>query len=200
MTLSADNPIEHVLSTCASHDGAMLLHYALRDESLWNQHKLRTSDDGPHRHVHDIWVRCLDWKVMQRDPARFNEPHESVWYPVTQGPLGLARDLAMSMWRHVGGVDLGGVLITKIPAGTCVLPHVDHGWHARYYEKFAFSIAANGMQEFCFEKKRLVTEQGDWFTFDNQYSHWVTNPSPQDRITMIVCIRRPKPPNPNGPT
>lgn len=201
MTLSADNPIELAIeSTDYTSQSARVFAEILRGPGLWNGHKLRTANDGPHRHVHDIWLRCLDWEVMSKDPARFNEPHESTWYPLAREELGLLADMAVDIFKHVGGVELGGVLVTKIPAGCCVMPHVDQGWHARHYEKFAFSIAANEMQEFCFEKKRLVTQPGDVFTFDNQYSHWVTNPSPQDRITMIVCIRRPRPPDLDEPT
>lgn len=191
MTLSADNPIEIVVGTTHMlQESAQDIAEVLRNQTLWNQHKLRTNDDGPHRHVHDIWVRCLDWSVMKADPAAFNRKHESSWYPIADDELLVAKNIAVGIFKHVGGVELGGVLITKIPAGTCVLPHIDKGWHARHYEKYAFQIQANERQEFCFDKKRLVTQSGDFFTFDNQYSHWVTNLSDEDRITMIVCIRK----------
>lgn len=201
MNLGRDNPIqlERIANpSMVSH--AEELQGVLKDVTLWNQHRLRTDLLGPHRYVSDIWVRCLDWAVMQKDPALFNEAHESSWYPMATQRLSLAKWLAEWICAQVGGEKIGGVLITKIPAGTCVLPHIDRGWHARHYQKFAFSIAAHPMQEFCFEKKRLVTVSGDWFSFDNSYTHWVTNPSPLDRITMIVCIKRPTPPDPNGPT
>lgn len=194
--LSESNPIELV---CTMPNSAQMLASVLQGAE-WNEHRMRTVVDGPHRHVSDIWVRCLDWKVMQRNPADFNLPHRSSWYPKTSGILRMAKSIAIDIYNYIGGEQLGGVLITKIPAGCCVMPHIDHGWHARFYEKYALSIQAEAPQEFCFEKKRLTTQQGDVFTFDNRYSHWVTNPSPQDRITMIVCIKRPAPPDKNGPT
>lgn len=188
MTLSADNPIEW--TGLRLPNSARQLSDVLQDPTLWNRHRLRTTYEGPHRHVDDIWVRCLDWEIMRDSPVAFNEPHDSTWYPIAHEQLAPARDLARDIAEYFKATKIGGVLITKIPAGCCVLPHIDNGWHARHYEKFAFSIAANEMQEFCFDRKRLTTHPGDVFTFDNQYSHWVTNPSTTDRITMIVCIRR----------
>lgn len=187
MTLSADNPIE-----MRYQNGVHVSYLAqlLEDPALWNQHRLRTTREGPHRHVDDIWVRCLDWGVMRERPEMFNQPHESSWYPVAHNELHEAKSIAGAIMQVVGGKELGGVLITRIPAGCCVLPHVDEGWHARAHRKFAVQIQANDLQEFCFEKKRLVTRPGDVFEFDNQYSHWVTNPSSEPRVTMIVCVRR----------
>lgn len=188
MILTAANPIKRLQSGAKVESLAALL-----DEhpEIWNTHRLRTANEGPHRHVQDIWVRCLDWQVMKNRLAAFDAPHESSWYPVADR-FPLLRAWAEAMCHAYGGAKIGGVLITKIPAGMCVLPHIDHGWHARHYDKVALQIKANRMQEFCFETKRLVTEPGDVFTFDNQYTHWVTNPSAEDRITMICCIRREK--------
>jgi hypothetical protein len=165
------------------------LRKALDDPGLWDRHTLRTASYGtPHSHISDIWVRYNDWANYTGDYAAFNGPHESVWYPVANEiPV---RSLAMEMMHFVGGTKLGGILITKIPAGQRVEPHVDNGWHAQHYEKFAISIAANEQQAFCFEGERLVTRTGDSFHFDNSALHWVDNDSDEDRITMICCIRR----------
>ena len=113
--------------------------------------------------------------------------HESIWYPAAD--LLPIKELCADLMRFVGGVRLGGVLITRIPAGKQCKPHTDPGWHARYYDKFGLQIAANDKQAFCFDGHRLVTKPGDIFWFDNSYTHWVENDSDEDRITMIVCIR-----------
>ena len=85
---------------------------------------------------------------------------------------------------------MGGVLITKIPAGKECKPHTDPGWHARYYEKVAIQIQSAPGQAFCFEGESLETRPGDVFWFDNAFTHWVTNPTPYDRITLIACIQK----------
>lgn len=153
---------------------------------LWDQNTTRTKGYGPHARVSDIWVRYNS--IENLDKGDFNGEHDSVWYPAAK--VLPVRPLLFGLMREVEGERLGGVLITRIPAGANVEPHIDQGWHARYYEKFALQIQAAEGQQFCFEDERLVTRTGDLFTFNNAYTHWVTNASDTDRITMICCIRR----------
>ena len=100
------------------------------------------------------------------------------------------RELVYPLLAGLNGTRLGGVLITKIAAGKECKPHQDNGWHARYYEKFAIQIASAPGQRFCFEGESLETKPGDIFKFDNSHVHWVTNPTPYDRITLIACLQR----------
>jgi uncharacterized cupin superfamily protein len=93
------------------------------------------------------------------------------------------------LMTHFRGERLGGVLITQIPPGHSCKPHADDGWHARHFEKFAIQIESGPGQYFCFEGERLETKPGDLFTFDNAHTHWVTNDTPHNRITLIACIR-----------
>lgn len=150
----------------------------------WNERPLRTqSPESPHYECDDVWVRYAS--PMEPTPSG---PHISVWYPVVrQLPI---RALATKIMTAVGGKTLGGVLITRIPAGKAVKPHKDSGWHAEFYEKYAISIKADKKQAFCFEDSNLVTEDGDLWTFVNQNVHWVFNNSTEDRITAIFCIKR----------
>ncbi len=149
---------------------------------LWDQHTARTENPAsPHHGLSDIWARFAE------RGANGGEPHESVWYPAAD--LLPVRELVYPLMSLVRGDRLGGVLITKIPAGRECKPHSDPGWHARYYQKFAVQLAADAGQAFHFEGERLVTKPGDLFWFDNAFTHWVTNPTPHDRITVIACIK-----------
>jgi hypothetical protein len=90
----------------------------------------------------------------------------------------------------IDGEELGGVLITRIPAGCQVAPHQDFGWHAKFFNrKFLISLRANDKQAFCFEGETMVTQPGDVFEFNNAEKHWVVNDSREARISLIVCIR-----------
>lgn len=150
---------------------------------LWDQHTERTaSPASPHHGLSDIWAR---YAAAGEDPSG---PHESTWYPAAN--LLPVRDLVYPLLSAVRGTRLGGVLITKIPAGAECRPHTDPGWHARYYDKFAIQIASAPRQEFCFEGESMETKPGDVFWFDNSHTHWVTNPTPHDRITLIACIQK----------
>lgn len=161
------------------------IHWALQQHpELWNQHTARTADPAsPHHGLDDIWARY-------GDPARATDgaPHDSFWYPAAD-LLGIKK-LCLDIMHAVGGVELGGVLITRIPPGAMCKPHVDPGWHARRYDKFAVQITSAPGQRFHFEGESLETKPGDLFWFDNQYTHWVTNDTPYERVTMIVCIRK----------
>jgi hypothetical protein len=149
---------------------------------LWDENRARTRDAGsPHHELHDIWARYAAPGVDA------SKPHEAVWYPCAN--LLPVRELVYPLMSVLHGDQLGGVLITKIPPGKSCKPHSDPGWHARHYQKFALQIQSHPKQAFHFESQSLVTKPGDLFWFDNQYTHWVTNDSDQDRITMIVCIR-----------
>jgi hypothetical protein len=165
-------------------DVSGLVQQLARNPDVWNRHRERTATKGtPHREVSDIWVRYGD------TPDACSRPHKSHWYPcVSQIPA--AWSLARRMFHMVGGKQLGGVLITRVPAGGEVKPHVDHGWHAAFYEKFAVQVKGNAEQAFCFEDGSLSALPGETYTFQNDRLHWVTNPSAEDRMTMIVCIRR----------
>lgn len=151
---------------------------------LWNQHTARTADPAsPHHGLDDIWARY-------GDPARAHDgqAHQSHWYPAAE-TLGI-KQMCLDLMHMVGGTELGGVLVTRIPPGARCRPHTDQGWHARYYDKFAVQIASAPGQRFCFEGESLETRPGDVFWFDNQHLHWVDNDTPYERVTMIVCIRK----------
>jgi hypothetical protein len=150
---------------------------------LWNMHTERTeSPDSPHYGLDDIWVR-----YGKPEHAVNNQAHAAQWYPCAD-MLGV-KQLCLDLMRHVGGVELGGVLITRIKPGKICRPHEDHGWHARYYDKFLVQISSAPGQAFHFEDERLETKPGDVAWFDNKYTHWVTNDTPYERVSMIVCIR-----------
>ena len=157
---------------------------------VWDTITHRTSNPtSPHREVSDIWVRYNPIENFDGDMMKFNAEHISQWYPVIE-ELPDARLLAETIAEEFEAKQLGAVLITKIPAGKNCYPHIDQGWHARYYEKFALQVRGNHQQSFHVQEEILRTEDGDLFAFDNSYPHWVFNPSDEDRITMIVCIRR----------
>jgi len=157
--------------------------WALQENpTLWDQNRARTEpEDSPHHGLSDIWARYAAPGVDG------SQPHESVWYPCAD--LMPVRELVYPLMPAVQGDHLGGVLITKIPPGKTCRPHVDPGWHARFYSKYAVQIQSHPRQAFHFDGESLVSKPGDVYFFDNAFTHWVTNDSDQDRITLICCIR-----------
>lgn len=155
---------------------------------LWDQHRDRLDRYGsPHTGVSDIWVRFNDWKYHDQGVAFFQGPHESVWYDCIVH-LPAIWSLVRRVKRFMGASQLGGVLITRIPPGGEVKPHIDTGWHANHYRKVAVQLKGNAQQAFCFEGCELRPEAGDAYEFDNGVLHWVTNDSQEERITLICCL------------
>ena len=178
--MSTLSPISHI----GRISGTEQILWNLRAHpELWNLNAERTSkEDSPHREVDDIWVR---YASNSSDAAG---PHDSVWYPDSDA-LDV-RGAVLDVFTRLGGTKLGGVLITRIPPGKQVYPHVDLGWHARHYEKFAVQIASAPGQRFRFDHNELEPCPGDVYTFDNSRRHWVENPTPYERVTLIICMRR----------
>lgn len=160
-----------------------------RNPSYWNLYKNRTENyTSPHSGVSDIWIRYRDIKDFNGDWAEFNTEHDPIWYEASD-VMPAFKDIAFNLMSLVHGERLGGILITKIPAGGSVAPHVDISWHASYYDKYAVQLESHPDQAFCFDEGEYSARPGEIYWFNNQVTHWVRNDSPVDRITLIVCIR-----------
>jgi len=151
---------------------------------FWNQHTQRTENPAsPHHDVSDIFVRYA------ADPTA-QGPHESVWYPCAS--ILPIKPLVFDVMAFVEGERLGGVLITKIPAGKDVKPHIDQGWHASTYRKFCIQVASAPGQKFVVDDEALEPRPGDLYEFRNEFMHYVINPTDTDRISLIVCVQTSK--------
>lgn len=154
--------------------------------AIWNQYTERTdSPSSPHREVDDVWYRYCGRDNFEH----CHEPHQSVWYPQADMTPAVY-DIVEQVCHEVHVEILGGVLMTRIPPGKNVYPHVDGGWHADFYDKICVSVKANKYQAFSFPGVNHVSEPGDAFWFENSIEHWVTNPSDEERISLIICLKQ----------
>ena len=171
-----------------------LLEQIEANPDLWDQNRFRTIGGygNPHAKLSDIVVRFNDWKNWTGDRARFNDEHDSVWWAAYER-LPYIQPLVFDLARIFFAERIGMVLITKIPPQTTCEPHVDAGWHANHYLKFALQLKSAPGQAFCYEGFRLETRPGDLYAFDNSKPHWVENPTDQERWTLIICLRLKQP-------
>lgn len=140
---------------------------------VWNRNKARTEHPrSPHREVDDIWVR---------NP-------QGQWQAVAD-EIPAVHAIIEEMADFVSAMEMGGVLITRVPSGCQVYPHVDTGWHAEYYEKYAIQVQGTPEQTFSFLDCEHRCAAGDSYTFRNDVPHWVTNFTDEPRITLIICVR-----------
>jgi len=145
-------------------------------------------DAGPvHAQMNDIWLRYGNIPT-DGDYSKIANEHDSVWLK----DLPACKRICFDVMALVDGERLGGVLITKLPAGGKILPHTDSGWHASYYDKYYVPIKNEYGADFCFDGGVINPDIGDVWAFDNSYLHWVNNDSYSDRIAMIICIKQTK--------
>lgn len=159
---------------------------------LWDYMPYRKQGNGtPHAHMSDIWIRYRRREEF-KEAADYKAPHIPVWYPAYY-ELPSLRKIIFDLMRDVQGESICGVLITRIPAGEGIDPHVDEGWHVNYTDKFYLTLKNSKGSEFVCShdgvEESLCPNPGEIWRFDNRKPHWVKNNSQEDRITLIICIR-----------
>jgi hypothetical protein len=171
---------------------ARLLDQLDEHPELWDKHNMRTSlyPDSPHRNAHDIWLRFNAFENFDpANPQAFLDEHEPVWYPAIED-LPEAKKIIEEIALICGIEEIGGVLITKIPAGKSIFPHADSGWNCHYFlEKYLLLLQSAPGQHFCYKDEIHEGEAGDLFIFDNRTVHWVENWADVDRISLIISGR-----------
>lgn len=148
-------------------------------------------DAGPiHNQMDDIWLRYGDitQMIVTGDYSDIAKEHDAVWLK----GLPECRKLCFKVMSMVDGERLGGVLITRLPAGGEILKHTDNGWHADYYDKYYIPIENEKGAVFGFDEGDINPDLGDVWAFDNSFTHWVKNNTNKERIAMIVCIKQSK--------
>ncbi len=166
-------------------DVAPLLNAIRRQPELWDQNTLRTTHPGTsHGEVNDIWLRFNECK----NAVEVVDSTECVNYP-PMFALPQARPLIFALMNRVEGERLGRVIITRLPPGGKITPHIDEGTPATYYDRY--HIVLHSMPGVMFragdEAVNMLSGQVWWF--NNNAEHEVVNNSDDDRITMIVDIR-----------
>lgn len=149
----------------------------------------RAAPDSPHRETSDIWLRwaageLIDCPLLNTGPFPFR------FYPAWRElpGLGFVYDHVLS---RVRAEEIGGILLTRIPAGKQVYPHSDTGgWHQEHFNlKVWVPLRANpGCVNTCGDEA-VVMEPGSAWTFDNGIVHAVRNEGDSERICLILCFR-----------
>lgn len=185
---------QHMKKLPFSFDTQNALDELAENPDLWNQIDFRTKlyENSPHREVSDIILRYRDYAEFDADDAKhFSDKHESIWWDAIEKLPEVRKLIDSIMWQMPSHAELGGVLITKIPAGKQVYPHSDAGhWHPEYYRKKVLVLLQSAKdQSFNFDGESHTGISGEVFEFDNLPVHWVINESPVDRISLILAIR-----------
>lgn len=171
-------------------DTRLLLRQIEENPQLWDEHPERKIGiDSPHSEMSDIWVRFRP-KDELTGVQSYAEPHIPAWYS-SRRILTEVERICHVMMAHFKAVQLGGVLITKIPAGGSIKPHDDRGrWHPEFFNtKIYIPLQSNSeCVNYC-EQAHVNMKVGEVWTFDNLKIHSVENNGDTDRITLIISMR-----------
>jgi hypothetical protein len=158
-----------------------------RNADLWDANPMRRTYPGtPHGQMVDIAVRYMPEADVTLDARRAE--HRNVFWPAWY-KLPALRPLVFGLMARAQAVELGSILITRLPPGGEILPHSDAGsWAPCFYNcKCHITVAGSALVRCDDEVCRFET--GTVFTFDNLLTHSIKNDAECDRIVVIVSMR-----------
>lgn len=164
-----------------------LLNQINRQPNLWDENTLRTKHPGTaHSQVSDIWVWFNDIAPLLEDKV-INDK-EVIPYRAWK-ELPALRPIIFALMRQVEAVRLGRVIITRLPPGKEITPHVDMGAPAEYYSRFHLAIQCLPGNIFKIGDEEVSFRTGEIWWIDNKIQHSVINNSGDDRIVCIIDLR-----------
>lgn len=180
--------MKHFFRIASGVDVIPLLAAIHRHPELWDQHKLRTSHPHtPHKECSDIWVWFNEIKddISKTIDDVQTFPYEA-WDRLPQ-----IRPIVFDLMRRVEATQLGRVIISRLPPGGKIDPHVDMGTPATFYTRFQVALQCAPGCVFGIGDEEVVFSPGEVWMIDNNSEHYVINNSKQDRIALIIDVRIP---------
>jgi hypothetical protein len=158
-----------------------------RADHLWDKNPERRLYAGsPHSAMTDITVRYMPEADITMETRRLE--HRNVFWPAWHA-LPSLRPMVFALMARVQAVELGSILITKLPPGKAIEPHSDKGhWAPEWYNTKCHVTLAGSAQVRC-EDDTATFATGSVWTFDNLLIHSIDCISAGDRIACIVSMR-----------
>jgi len=158
-----------------------------RADHLWDRNPERRLYPGtPHAAMTDITVRYMPEADVTMEARRTE--HRNVFWPAWHAMPSL-RPMVFALMTRVQAVELGSILITKLPTGKMIDPHSDAGnWAPAYYNCKAHITLAGSALVRC-EDDAIEMKTGTIWTFNNLLNHSVECIGEYDRVSCIVSMR-----------
>ena len=159
---------------------------------LWG-HRLpiRTAfPNSPQREADDIIFRFNDLSqhVTQDTLPQIFDDIKCVWFPPVL-VMPIINVLSLFIMQAVHGEELGRVMITKLPPGGVIHPHVDEGGYADYYDRFHLCLSSGDHNVFQAGDEIITMNPGELYWFNRKAEHSVSNDDDVDRIHLIIDCR-----------
>lgn len=159
----------------------------MNNANLWNENTLRTKHPGTaHSQVSDIWVFFNEISIDEE----FSVMDDKLVRPYRAwDKLPSLRPILFALMNQVQAVQLGRVIITRLPPGKIIEPHVDMGAPATYFTRYQLAIQCNPGNTFYIGDEEMSFRTGDIWQINNNEEHGVVNNSNDDRIVCIFDMR-----------
>jgi hypothetical protein len=159
-----------------------------RNEHLWDEDDTRRTYAGtPHGDMVDITARYMP-PDQAADLENRRRSHRNEWWPAWHA-LPALRPVVFGLMARVQAVELGSILLTRLPRRGEILSHSDAGnWAPEWYNCKAHWTVKGKAIVTC-EDELCGFTAGTVWTFDNLLRHSVCNTGEEDRIVVIVSMR-----------
>lgn len=180
--------MKHFLCLAVNLDVLPLLYAVSRQPHLWDQNRVRTSFAGsPHAEVHDI---LLFFQAPGYDASDGDQGHECTPYPAWFA-LPEARPLVFGLMSRIQATRLGRVMITRLPPGAHIPPHIDSVHQTTYYCRNHITLCSPPDCTFVIEDETVQMRPGEAWRVDNGKEHAVYNNGTTERWSLIIDLHSP---------
>ncbi len=157
------------------------------NSNLYNEFTLRTqSNESPHKEVSDILLRGPEITSESTPYELWNEIHCINYNAFDVFPI--AYQHVLDVMRVVDGVELGRVIITKLPPDGVITPHIDGGDAGEIYTRYHTVINGIIGNKFSSGDETVDMFTGETWWVNNHVTHSVHNNTDEDRIHLIMDI------------
>lgn len=169
----------------AEFDPIPLLNALANNPDLWNENRLRTQyPESPHHAVDDVWVFFNSVDDPSAVPNEIQTQPYRAWSALPQ-----LRPIIFDLMRRVEGVQLGRVIITRLPPGKAITPHADAGAPVDFYSRLQICLQSSPGCIFRCGDEAIQMRGGEVWRFDNSLIHSVENMGYEDRIAVVCDVR-----------
>lgn len=150
---------------------------------LWSVNTARQTCAGsPHHDTESIWLRGPEELTVH-----------SVFHDVVAHDYPSAADLSPAvvallapLIQSIQATELGRVMIVNLKPGGKIDLHADEGVYAEHYSRFHLVLSSNSGNTFTCGEESVHMKPGEFWWFNHQIAHTVSNDSDSDRIHIIV--------------
>ena len=169
------------------------LHKPVQREVFRHRHlfsrSMRTSFQGsPHREAADLLIR-VPTGYPDRPIAELYNELNCEWTDES-AEMPLLCTLVDDIQSFLGAKKLGRVMLAALGPRKHIYPHPDEGMVPHYYERYHYVISTGKDCIFIVQNEALTLEAGMLFRADVRSPHAVANLGTQERINLIMDVRR----------